>query len=427
MRYTKINKDLFIKNRKKILSALDKDSIAVVNSNDQMPSKGDQTFKYVQNPDFFYLTGIEQEKSILLLLPEEKKTKEILFILKAEKELEIWEGHKLTQEEAKELSGIETVKWLGEFDATLREYAFKSNDIYLNINEYLKFSTDVKYRDLRFIEDMKENYPLHQFKRFAPILTKARLKKEPEEIELMQKACDITEKAFRRILGFIKPGIKEYEIEAEITHEFLRNGANGHAYDPIIASGKNNCVLHYVSNDQVCKEGDLVLMDFGAEYAGYAADTTRTVPVNGKFSPRQREVYESVLRVLRKSSKLIKPGGSINDVNKKTNRYIEEELIHLGLASQEEMKDKKKKDTVRMKYFMHGTSHFMGLDVHDVGGKDVVFEPGMVMSCEPGIYIEEEGFGIRLENDILVTEDGNIDLLASEPIEPDEIEGLMAK
>jgi Xaa-Pro aminopeptidase len=228
-------------------------------------------------------------------------------------------------------------------------------------------------------------------------------------------------------LGFIKPGIKEYEIEAEITHEFLRNGANGHAYDPIIASGKNNCVLHYVSNDQVCKEGDLVLMDFGAEYAGYAADTTRTVPVNGKFSPRQREVYESVLRVLRKSSKLIKPGGSINDVNKKTNRYIEEELIHLGLASQEEMKDKKKKDTVRMKYFMHGTSHFMGLDVHDVGGKDVVFEPGMVMSCEPGIYIEEEGFGIRLENDILVTEDGNIDLLASEPIEPDEIEGLMAK
>jgi len=428
MRYTKVNKDLFIKNRKKILKELNKNSVAILNSNDQMPSKGDQTYRYKQNPDFFYLTGIEQEKSILLLSPKakDKKNRVILFLLKPEKELEIWEGHKLTKKEAQEISGIETIIWLSEFDMTLREHALNIDQIYLNTNEYLKFSTDVKYKELRFIEDIKDKYPLHRLKRLAPILTNSRLIKEKEEIELIRKACDITENAFKRILKFIKPGVKEYEIEAEITHEFLRNGANGHAYDPIIASGKNNCVLHYVSNDQTCKEGDLVLMDFGAEYAGYAADTTRTVPVSGKFTQRQREVYEAVLRVLRKSSELIKPGSCINEVNKKTNGFIEEELVKLGLAKEEDIRNKKKRDTVRMKYFMHGTSHFMGLDVHDVGTKDTIFKPGMVMSCEPGIYIEDEGFGIRLENDILVTENGNIDLLANEPIEPDEIERLMA-
>ncbi len=427
MRYNKIPKNLFIKNRKKISEKITGNSVAVINSNDQMPRNGDQTFVYRQNSDFFYLTGIEQEKSILIICPnaENKKLREILFLLKPEKELEIWEGHKFTKKEAQDISGIKTVKWLSDFDITLRELLLNNDDIYLNINEYSKFTTEVPYKDIRFINEIKEKYPLHNYKRLAPVLTEMRLQKEPEEIELLQKACDITTGAFHRILKFIKPDIKEYEIEAEITHEFIKNGATGHAYEPIIASGKNNCVLHYVSNDQICKDGDLVLMDFGAEYAGYAADTTRTIPVNGKFTRRQKEVYNSVLNVFKKAVKLIKPGATINNVNNKVNKLIEKELIQLGLIKKEELNKKEKKETVRMKYFMHGTSHFIGLDVHDVGTKDTVFKPGMVLSCEPAIYIEEEGFGIRLENDILITEDGQIDLLADEPIEPDEIEKLM--
>ncbi len=427
MRYNKIPEALFIKNRKKISKKITGKSVAVINSNDQMPRNGDQTFVYRQSSDFFYLTGIDQEKSILILCPSapNKKLKEILFLLKPEKELEIWEGHKLTKKEAQNISGIETVKWLSDFDITLRELLLNNDDIFLNNNEYSKFFTDVPYKDIRFINEIKDKYPLHNYKRLAPVLTELRLQKEQEEIELLQKACDITTDAFHRILKFIKAGIKEYEIEAEITHEFIKKGANGHAYEPIIASGKNNCVLHYVSNDQICKDGNLILMDFGAEYAGYAADTTRTVPVNGKFSERQKEVYNSVLNIFNKAVKLIKPGATINKVNEKVNKLIAKELIQLGLMKKEELNDVEKKETVRMKYFMHGTSHFIGLDVHDVGTKDTPFKPGMVLSCEPGIYIDEEGFGIRLENDILVTKDGQIDLLANEPIEPDEIERLM--
>ena len=252
-----------------------------------------------------------------------------------------------------------------------------------------------------------------------------RLIKEPEEIELMQKACNITTQAFYKVLQIMKPNIKEYEIEAEITSEFIRNGANGHAYDPIVASGKNNCVLHYVSNDKTCKDGDLVLMDFGAEYANYSADTTRTIPVNGKFSERQKEVYNAVLRVMKKATSIMKVGMTINKINQQVETLIEEELLNIGLANNNDFKNNKKKDTIRIKYFMHGNSHFMGLDVHDVGTKDTEFKAGMVLSCEPGIYIEEEGFGIRLENDILITEGEPIDLLANEPIEIEDIERLM--
>ncbi len=427
MRYKKPEKSLFVKNREKLYKLLKNNSVAIINSADEMPRNGDQTFPYRQNSDFFYLTGIEQEKSILLICKGCKtpEFKEILFILKSDKKLEIWEGHKLTKEEVKEISGIKIVKYIHEFDGILRELVLSSEYIYLNRNENVKFETPVPYKDIRFAKEIQEKYPLHKYERLAPLLTGLRLIKEPEEIELIKKACEITTSAFHKVLKFVKPDIKEYEIEAEITAEFLRKGAGGHAYQPIIASGKGNCVLHYVSNDKICKEGDLVLMDFGAEYANYAADTTRTIPVSGRFTERQKEVYNAVLHVMKKATKLIKPGNTINKVNEEVNRLIEKELVNLGLAKQSEISDKEKRDTVRMKYFMHGNSHFMGLDVHDVGTKDTVFRPGMVLSCEPAIYIEEEGFGIRLENDILVTENGQIDLLADEPIEIEDIERLM--
>ncbi|NPA68095.1 MAG: M24 family metallopeptidase [Chlorobi bacterium] len=426
MRYNTIKNSLFKKNRKKLTGLLKNESVAIINPNDEMPRNGDQTFRFRQSSDFFYLTGIEQEKSVLIISKGYKKDfEEILFILKPDKKLEIWEGHKLTVEEAKKISGIKNVKYLFEFESILRELILASEYIYLNTNENIKFETPVTGTGARFLENLKKKYPLHKYERLAPLLTELRLRKEPEEIEMMQKACDITTKAFHKVLKFVKPGVKEYEIEAEITAEFIRNGAGGHAYQPIIASGKDNCVLHYVSNDKICKDGDLVLMDFGAEYGNYAADTTRTIPVNGKFTDRQKEVYNAVLRVMKKATKLLKPGNTINKVNEEVNRMIEKELVNLGLAKQNEIKDKEKRDTVRMKYFMHGNSHFMGLDVHDVGSKDTVFEPGMVLSCEPGIYIENEGFGIRLENDILITENGQTDLLADEPVEIEDIERLM--
>ena len=426
MKYSQIKSRLFIKNRNKLFKLLKNKSAAIINSNDEMPRNGDQTFPYRQNSDFFYLTGIEQEKSVLIISKGYKKEfEEILFILKPEKTLEIWEGHKLTKEEAKTISGIDNIKYISEFKMILQEVMLASETVYLNKNENPKFETPVPYKDIRFINEITEKFPLHNYERSAPLLTELRLQKEPEETELIQKACNITTKAFHRILKFIKPGVQEYEIEAEITAEFLRNGAGGHAYQPIIASGKDNCVLHYVSNDKECKDGDLILMDFGAEYGNYAADTTRTVPVSGKFTDRQKEVYNAVLRVMKKATLLIKPGNTINKVNEEVNRLIEKELVNLGLAKQNEIDNKEKRDSVRMKYFMHGNSHFMGLDVHDVGTKDTVFKAGMLMSCEPGIYVEEEGFGIRLENDILVTENGQIDLLADEPIEIEDIERLM--
>jgi len=429
MRYNKINNNFFVRNRLKLSNKMLRGSVAILNSNDEMPRNGDQTFKFRQNSDFFYLTGIEQEKSILLFNYDNinPDLREILFIIKPEATLEIWEGHKLTKDEATTISGIKTVKWLDDFESILREIIISSDNIYLNTNEYTKFSTEIESRDIRFIKEIKNKFPIHTYKRLAPILSYLRLIKEPEEIELMQKACDITINAFHRVLKFVKPGVKEYEIEAEITYEYIKSGADAHAYHPIVATGKNNCVLHYVSNDKECKDGDLVLMDFGAEYANYSADTTRTIPVSGKFTERQKEVYSAVLRVMKSATKLMKKGTTINLINENVNRLIEQELVKLGLAKKNEIENVEKRDTVRMKYFMHGNSHFMGLDVHDVGLKDTILLPGMVLSCEPGIYIADENIGIRLENDILVTEDGQIDLLANEPIEIEDIERLMSE
>ena len=426
MRYTKIPSSLFIKNRQKLINLMPKNAFAIINSNDEMPKNGDQYYKFRQNSDFFYLTGIEQEKSLLVLIPDKEGIeKEALFILKPDKKLEIWEGHKLTKAEATEISGIQNVKYLDGFDLFIKETALTRDTVFLNQNEYPKFFTEVPYKDIRFIEEMKKRLPLHKYERLAPKLADLRLVKEPEEIELMKKACQLTTDAFKRVLHFIKPGVKEFEIEAEITHEFIRTGAGDHAYHPIIASGKDNCSLHYNKNDKVCIDGDLILMDFGAEYACYSSDTTRTVPVNGKFSPRQLEVYNSVLRVLKDAEKLYVKGKTVNSINLEINKLVEKELVILRLAKPSDFENEEKATQTRMKYYMHGAAHFMGLDVHDVGSKDTLLKPGMVLSCEPGIYIEEEGFGIRLENDLLITDGPALNLLADEPVEPFEIEHYM--
>lgn len=427
MRYSNINNLLFIKNRKKLVAKLKKKSVVIINSNDEMPRNGDQKFKFRQNSNMLYFTGIEQEKTVLILYYSRKNKifKEILFIIEAKKELEIWEGHKLTKKEASKISGIKEIRFLNRFENTLKYIISENKNIYLADNKSFKFSKKIPSPDLRFIKYMKNLFPLHNYKQLSPIITKLRLRKEPEEIELIKKSCEITSSAFYRVLKFVKPDIKEYEIEAEITCEFIRNGANGHAYIPIVASGKNNCVLHYISNDKKCKNGDLLLMDFGAEYAGYAADITRTIPVNGKFTKRQKDVYQAVLRIMKKAVKLIKPKTTINKINKKVNKLMAKELINLKLITRKEMENKDKKQAAIMKYFMHGTSHFMGLDVHDVGTKKTKLKSGMVLSCEPGIYIEKENFGVRLENDILVTKNGQIDLLKNLTVEIDEIEKLM--
>ncbi len=426
MRYNKIPNTLFRKNRNKLMNFLPVNAFAIINSNDEMPRNGDQFFKFRQNSDFFYLTGIEQEQSILILIPDKPDhEKETLFILKPNKNQEIWEGHKLNKQEAGDISGIQNIKYLNEFIHFIKETALTCDSLFLNNNEYPKFHTDVPYKDIRFIQEMKNCLPAHKIERLAPLMCKLRLVKEPEEIALIQKACEITTSAFKRVLRFIKPGVKEFEIEAEITHEFIRTGANDHAYLPIIASGISNCSLHYNKNDKVCLEGELILMDFGAEYAGYSADTSRTVPVNGKFSNRQLEVYNSVLKVLKEAQKLYVPGTSIHEINAKVNKLIENELVILRLAKKEDFETEKKADQIRTKYYMHGVAHFMGLDVHDVGSKETVLKPGMILSCEPAIYIDDEKFGIRLENDILITEGKPVNLLEGEPIEPKDIELLM--
>jgi len=426
MRYSKIETTFFLQNRSQLKEKLKENSIAIINSNDEMPRNGDQTFPYRQSSDFFYFTGIEQEQSILVLCPNHPDTElqEVLFIERPEKTKERWYGYRLSKKEAQEISGISMIKYLDEFSNISRNLILNSENIYLNINEFSKYSTDIESRDFRFLNTLKKNYPLHKFKRLAPHITNLRLIKKPVEIELMQKAIDITNSAFKRVLTFTKPDVLEYEIEAELTHEFIRNGANGHAYAPIVASGANGLVLHYVKNNKKCLNGELVLMDFGAEYANYSADCTRTFPANGKFTPRQKEVYEAVLRVLKKAKKLLVPGTIIEQYNKKIKEFMAQECVQLGLFSQEELDHQNPDKPLVMKYFMHGTSHFMGLDVHDVGSYYKPLEKGMVLSCEPALYIDNENIAIRLENDILV-DDIPIDLMENIPIEIEDIERIM--
>jgi len=429
MKYNRISTGLFIKNRSKLGKKLLPGSAVILHSNDEMHRNGDQNFRFRQSSDFFYLTGIDQEKSILLMNPDhpEEKSREILFIRNVSPEQVTWNGYRLSLSEAAEISGIINVRWLEDYEKMLPEILYRSQNIYLNIQEHTKYIPDVESRDVRMAKQIQSDYPLHSYHRLAPVLSNLRVIKEPEEIEIISKAAAITRDAFLRVLQFTKPGVMEYEVEAEIIHEFIRQAANGHAYEPIIASGANACILHYIDNNRVCRDGDLVLMDFGAEYANYAADLTRTIPVNGRFSPRQAKVYDANLRVLKEAIKRMKPGVLLSDFNKEVGNLWEEEHIKLGLYSLEDVKKNRQPQALWTKYYMHGTSHSIGLDVHDTFDKTETFRPGMVFSCEPAIYIVEEGLGIRLENDILITEKENIDLTGDIPVEREEIEALMAK
>jgi len=428
MRYLPIDSNLFIQNRAAFAEALKPRSVAVFNSNDVPPKSADGIRRFVQHTDIFYLTGIDQEASILVISPDapEEKHREILFIRETNEQITLWEGQKHTPEAAREISGIQTVYWVSQFEAIFRDLALSSERIYLNTNEHPRADVSVETRDSRFLKWCKAAYPLHRYERSAPIMHRLRAVKSPIETALIQKACNITGAAFRRVLGFIRPGVLEFEIEAEIYHEFMKNRSRGPAYEPIVASGKNACILHYVKNDRLCEDGDLVLMDFGAEYANYAADLTRTVPVNGRFTPRQRAVYEAVLRVQRSAIQMLLPGNTLKTYHKAVGALMEKELIDLGLLDAANVKDQDENAPLYRAYFMHGTSHHLGLDVHDYGDAFRAFEPGMVLTCEPGIYIREEGIGVRIENDILITEKGPIDLMSDIPVEVDEIESLMA-
>lgn len=428
MKYLPINPQLFVGNRRKFVKHLKNNAIAVFNSNDIMPKSADGIHHFVQQTDLFYLCGIDQEETILVLCPDAKEDKhrEILFVRETSDMIRTWEGHKHSKEESSQISGIKTVYWTSEFENVFKALAFESESIYLNTNEHLRADISVQTRDRRFLEWCKAAYPLHKYERLAPIMHHIRAIKSQIEIELIQKACDITESAFRRILGFIRPGVWEFEIEAEIVHEFMKLRSRGPSYNPIIASGADTCVLHYVKNDKQCRDGDLVLMDFGAEYANYAADLTRTVPVNGKFTERQKNVYNAVLRVQKAAINMLRPGHTIDEYHKEVGRIMEKELIALRLLKEDEVQKQSESSPLYRKYFMHGTSHFMGLDVHDYGSKYRKFEHGMVFTCEPGIYIRDEGIGVRIENDILITENGPVDLMKHIPIEVEEIEALMS-
>ncbi len=426
MKYMPIDKSFFIQNRRKLADKLASSSIAVFHSNDTYPTNADGTMPFRQNNDLFYLSGIDQEDTILVIFPHttDVRYKEVLFILETNDHLATWEGHKLSKEQARNLSGVETVFWFHEFDSVFKQIVYDANTIYCDQNEHGRAEKFIDTRNDRFIKSCQQAYPLHIYKRLAPLMNDLRSKKTIQEIEVIQKACNITKGAFERILKTIKPGIKEYEIEADIIHEFIRSGSRGHAYQPIIASGANACVLHYIQNDQVCKDGDLILMDFGAEYGNYASDLTRVVPVNGTFSPRQKDVYRSVLRVFKEIKKIMKPGITLQELNLQTGKYMTEELLRLKLFSENDI-NAKNGDTAYKKYFMHGIGHHLGLDVHDVHVKNEPLKEGMIITLEPGIYIPEEATGIRLENDILIVKDGNIDLMENIPLEMEEIEALM--
>jgi len=427
MRYLPIDASLFIHNRENFSQHLKPCSLAIFNSNDIMPTNADGTMAFRQNNDLFYLSGIDQEESILLLFPDAKDTRhqEILFVRETNDHILTWEGYKLTKDEARAISGIQTIYWTSEFKQVLQTLMPEAEHVYLNSNEHLRAVVEVETRDARFLKWIKETYPLHQYQRSTPIMHLLRAIKSETEIALIRQACSITEKTFRRLLQFVKPGVMEYEIEAEIYHEFLRHRSRGPAYSSIIASGANACILHYVDNNRECKDGDVLLLDFGAEYANYASDLTRSIPVNGTFTKRQKEVYNAVLQVMKTAKNMLVPGNTLDQYHAFVGTVMQHELVKLGLLNDSDVKNQDPEKPLYKKYFMHGTSHFLGLDVHDVGNKYRPFEAGMVFTCEPGIYIREEGLGIRLENDILITSNGAVDLMENIPLEADDIERLM--
>ncbi len=428
MKYEPIDSQIFIENRKRLYQQLKPQAIAVCNANDIMPTSADGTMPFRQHSDIFYLSGIDQEESILLMYPDSpaEKHREILFLKETNEKTAIWEGAKLTKNEAQAVSGIQTVYWLDAFESVFSELAFRAEKIYLNTNEHLRNSNPVETRDKRFLRWCMEQYPLHRYERLAPIMHHLRAIKSSTEVALIQQACDITEKAFRRVLKFVQPGVWEYAIEAEIFHEFIRNRSRGPAYDSIIASGLDSCVLHYIKNNKQCQSGDVLLMDFGAEYANYCADLTRTIPVSGKFTARQRDVYNAVLNVQKAAINMLRPGNTLEEYHQEVGKIMEGKLIDLGLLNKKDVAKQDANTPLYSKYFMHGTSHHLGLNVHDYG-QDMYrpFEADMVFTCEPGIYIREESLGVRIENDILVTNSQPIDLMKNIPVEAEEIEECM--
>ena len=427
MRYEPICPQFFVRNRENLRSLLKPNSMVIVLANDIYPTNADGTMAFKQNNDLFYLTGVDQEETTLVLMPDavDPKEREILFVKETSELIAVWEGEKLTKEQARAATGIERIEWSHGFEGVLQRMVPQVEHVYLTTNEHLRASVVVETRNARFIKDCQARYPLHRYERLAPLLHRLRMTKDGEEIKMLQRACDITEAGFRRVLGFLKPGVGEWEIEAELLHEFVRRGSRGFAYSPIIGTGKNACVLHYVENDKVCKDGDMVLMDVAAEYAGWASDLTRTVPVNGKFTKRQRAVYDAVLRVFCGANEILRPGNTPMEYQKQVIELMERELVGLGLFTAREAREQGPDKALVKKYFMHGTSHHLGLDVHDVSPPHEAFAEGMVFTIEPGIYIREEALGVRLENDFVIGKDTNFDLMGKIPIEADEIEALM--
>ena len=428
MKYSPINAALFIQNRAAFVNQMEKGALAVFNSNDIFPISADSSMPFQQHRDIFYLSGVDQEESILVLSPNASNPahKEILFLKETSELIAIWEGEKLTKETALQVSGIKTVYWLQQFPVIFKQLMAECDAIYLNTNEHLRASTEVETREDRFIKIVRIEYPAHQTLKSAPILHQIRSIKSQLEIDLMQTACNITEAGFRRLLGFVKPGVWEYEIEAELVHEFIKRRSKGFAYTPIIASGKNACVLHYIENNQQCQDGEVILLDVAAEYANYSSDLTRCIPVSGRFTKRQKAVYNAVLHVKNEAEKLLVPGVIMADYHKNVGLLMEEQLVGLNLISLDDIKNQKPEWPAYKKYFMHGTSHFIGLDTHDVGLWHQPIQAGMVFTCEPGIYIPEENLGIRLEDDLVVQEKGEpFNLMKNIPLEAEAIEGLM--
>ncbi len=428
MKYHPIDPQLFVRNREKFMAKMKPKSIAIFNSNDIYPISADSTMPFQQHRDIFYLSGADQEETILLLFPDamDKGQREILFVRETNDHIAVWEGEKLSKEQATAVSGIRNVQWLKDFDKVFFDLMTEADTVYFNTNEHYRQSVETQTREDRFIRKCKEKFPAHSWAKSNPILQEIRGVKEHQEIALMQQACDITEKGFRRILNFTRPGVWEYEIEAEFLHEFIRNRSKGFAYTPIIASGNNANVLHYVVNNQQCKDGDLILLDVGAEYANYSSDMTRTIPVNGKFTKRQREVYNAVLRVKNEATEMLIPGTMWAEYHKEVGKIMTSELLGLGLLSKADVQNENKEWPAYKKYFMHGTSHHIGLDTHDYGPLKTPMKAHMVFTVEPGIYIPDEGFGIRLEDDVVIQEKGGpLNLMKNIPIEADEIEAIM--
>ena len=427
-KYEQISSSLFVKNRKKFTEKMQPKSLAIFNSNDIYPVSSDSTMPFAQHRDIFYLSGVDQEESILLIFPDAYKEehREILFLRETNEHIAIWEGEKLTKEKATEVSGVKSVFWLSDFDRIFYNLMNEAENIYLNKNEHYRAVLEVQTREDRFIERVKKEFPLHEILRSNPILQHLRSVKEPEEIALMQTACNITEKGIRRLLNFIKPDVWEYEIEAELIHEFIKSRSNGFAYTPIIASGNNANVLHYIANNMQCKDGDLILLDVGAEYANYSSDLTRTIPVNGKFTERQKQIYNAVLDMKNFATSLLVPGNNWYDYHKECGDFYTSKFLELGLLDKADVQNEDKNWPAYKKYMMHGTSHHMGLDTHDYGILSDKFVENMVFTVEPGIYLPAEGFGIRIEDDVVIQKSGEpFNLMKNIPIEVEEIEELM--